>query len=112
MMSGAALADPMRLRLATPAPEGSAYARELHSFSREVLAGTSGHVEPKWYMDGIAGDELTQIERMRRGQLDGAGLAFGCERLAPSLLAVRIVGFVRSRDEASFVLRNLKARID
>lgn len=107
-----ALAEPMRLRLATPAPEGSAYARELHSFSREVLRGTGGHLEARWYMGGIAGDELMQIERMRRGQLDGAGLAFGCERLAPSLLAVRIAGLVRSRDEASFVMRSSKARID
>ena len=63
-------------------------------------------------MNGIAGDEQTQIHRMRRGQLDGAGLAFGCERLAPSLLAVRVVGLARSRDEASFVLRSSKARID
>ena len=112
LVSASALADPMRLRLATPAPEGTAYARELHSFSRDVLAGTHGHVEPKWYMSGIAGDELTQIDRMRRGQLDGAGLAFGCERLAPSLLAVRVTGLVRSRDEASYVMRSSKGRID
>jgi hypothetical protein len=42
----------MRLRLATPAPEGSAYACELHSFSREVLRDTGGHLEAKWYMGG------------------------------------------------------------
>jgi TRAP-type C4-dicarboxylate transport system substrate-binding protein len=107
-----ALADPVRLKLSTPAPEGSAYARELHSFSREVSAGTDGHVDAKWYMGGITGDELTQIERMQRGQLDGAGLALGCERLAPSLLAVRVVGLLRSRDEASLVIRRLKQRID
>ncbi len=112
LLGGTALADPIRLRLATPAPEGSAYARELHSFSREVLRETNGQVEAKWYMSGIAGDELTQIERMRRGQLDGAGLALGCDRLAPSLLAVRVVGLVRSRDEASFVMRSSKMRID
>ena len=109
---GTAFAEPMRLRLATPAPEGSAYARELNSFSREVFRDTDSHVEAKWYMSGIAGDELTQIDRMRRGQLDGAGLALGCDRLAPSLLAVRVVGLVRSRDEASFVMRRSKARID
>ncbi|MGZ3441277.1 MAG: TRAP transporter substrate-binding protein DctP [Polyangia bacterium] len=112
LLGGTALADPMRLRLATPAPEGSAYARELNSFSREVLRDTDGHIEAKWYMSGIAGDELTQIERMRRGQLDGAGLALGCDRLAPSLLAVRVVGLVRSRDEASIVLRRSKASVD
>src|SRR6185312_7932993 len=109
---GSAHADPLRLRLATPAPEGSSYARELHSFSRDVAARTDGHIDAKWYMGGIAGDELTQIDRMRRGQLDGAGLAFGCERLAPSLLAVRVVGLVRSRDEASYIIRSSKRLID
>jgi TRAP-type C4-dicarboxylate transport system substrate-binding protein len=112
LLCSSARADPQRLRLATPAPEGSSYARELHGFSRDVQGGTAGRIEAKWYMSGIAGDEFTQIDRMRRGQLDGAGLAFGCERLAPSLLAVRVVGLVRSRDEASFVLRSSKNRID
>jgi TRAP-type C4-dicarboxylate transport system substrate-binding protein len=112
LASGTARADPVRLRLSTPAPEGSAYARELHSFSRQVMSETNGHVDAKWYMGGITGDEQTQIERMLRGQLDGAGLALGCEKLAPSLLAVRVVGLVRSRAEASLVIRRLKLRID
>src|SRR5262249_43482813 len=109
---GTVHAQPVRLRLGTPAPEGSSYARELHSFSREVAGGTGGHVEAKWYMGGIAGDELTAIGRIRRGQLEGAGLALGCEHLAPSLLTVRVVGLIRSREEASLVHRHLKARID
>ena len=112
LSTGTAFADSLRLRLGTPAPEGSSYARELHSFSREVLSGTHGHVDAKWYMGGITGDEPTQIDRMQRGQLDGAGLAFGCEQLAPSMRVVRVVGLVRSRDEASLVLRHLKPQID
>ncbi len=107
-----AFADPVRLRLSTPAPEGSAYARELHSFSREVVAGTSERIDTKWYMGAITGDEFAQIDHMRRGQLDGAGLAIGCERLAPSLRTVRIVGLVRSREEASLVISRLKPQIE
>ncbi len=110
--SAPALADPVRLRLSTPAPEGSAYARELHSFSRQVLSSTDSRVDTKWYMGAITGDEFAQIDRMRRGQLDGAGLAIGCEQLSPSLRAVRVVGLVRSRDEASLVISHLKAKID
>ena len=109
---GVAFADPVRLRLSTPAPEGSAYARELHSFSREVVASSDGRVDTKWYMGAITGDEFAQISRMRRGQLDGAGLAIGCEQLAPALRAVRVVGLVRSRDEASLVIRRLKSKIE
>jgi TRAP-type C4-dicarboxylate transport system substrate-binding protein len=112
LSTGTASADSVRLRLSTPAPEGSSYARELHSFSREVLSATNGHVDAKWYMGGITGDEMTQLDRIQRGQLDGAGMAFGCERLAPSLRAVRVVGLVRSRDEASLVIRHLKPHIE
>jgi TRAP-type transport system periplasmic protein len=110
--SRAALAESVRLRLSTPAPEGSAYARELHSFSREVVSRTDGHIDTKWYMGAITGDEFAQIEHMRRNQLDGAGLAIGCEQLAPSLRTVRVVGLVRSRDEASLVISRLKPQIE
>jgi TRAP-type C4-dicarboxylate transport system substrate-binding protein len=112
LSASSAHADPLRLRLGTPAPEGSSFARELHSFSREISGLTTGHVEAKWYMGGITGNELEQIDRMKRGQLDGAGLAIGCDRLAPSLLAVRVAGLVQTREEASLVLRRMKVRID
>jgi TRAP-type C4-dicarboxylate transport system substrate-binding protein len=112
LMPAVASADPVRLKLSTPAPEGTAYARELHSFSREVKSGTDGELDAKWYMGAITGDELAQIDRMKRGQLDGAGLAIGCESLAPSLHALRVVGLVQSRDEAAFIMHHLQTRAE
>ena len=61
------------VRMATPAPEGTGWAREIHAISREVEAATHDGVKLKWYLGGIAGDELQMGERVRRDQLDGVG---------------------------------------
>jgi TRAP-type C4-dicarboxylate transport system substrate-binding protein len=107
-----AQADPVKLRIATVAPEGSGWAREMHDFSREVEVTTRGQVQLKWVLGGIAGDEFAAIERIRKGQLDGAALALGCEELAPSLHVVRLTGLIQSRDEYRYVLQRLRPRID
>ncbi len=44
-----AAAEPVTLRLASVAPEGTAFARELRAFGREVQAATHDTVTVKWY---------------------------------------------------------------
>src|SRR3954453_10187849 len=83
-------AEPIKLRMAAIAPEGTAWARELHALARDIETHTNGAVSMKWYLGGIAGDELTAVDRVRRGQLDGVGGALFCTRLAPSLWVLRL----------------------
>jgi TRAP-type transport system periplasmic protein len=73
-----------------------------------VEAATSGEVGLKVYFGGIAGDDARQADRMARGQLDGV-MSGGilCEQRAPSLRALRLVGFYRNRAEADFVAGRL-----
>jgi TRAP-type C4-dicarboxylate transport system substrate-binding protein len=98
--------------MAAIAPEGTAWARELHAFARDVEAATGGEVRIKWYLGGVAGDERTALGRARAGQLDGlAGPSF-CEQLAPSLRVIRTVGLFQSRDEAIDVLGRLGPQLD
>jgi TRAP-type C4-dicarboxylate transport system substrate-binding protein len=97
--------------MATVAPEGTGWAREIKALSREISAQTNGDVEVKWYFGGIAGDEFNVIERVRKGQLDGAGVTMVCEQLAPSLKVMRVVGLVQSRDESRFLLQRLWPRV-
>jgi len=96
------------LRFATIAPEGTAWSRELKAFSRDVESATHGALKVKWYMGGIAGDELAVPERIRKGQLDGQGAAVTCERLAPTLKVLRVAGLFRRRQEVSAVIDRLK----
>src|SRR3954468_18262980 len=102
-----AAADPVVLRLAAIAPEGTSWAREVRAFSREVETNTGGAVRIKWYLGGIAGDEVTSLDRTRRGQLDGGAVSVTCTRLAPSLKISRVIGFFRSRDEARHIYARL-----
>ena len=106
-------AEPVTLRLASVAPDGTAWARELKAFGREIGAATQGNVVAKWYLSGIAGDELQSHERVQRDQLDGI-LSGGmlCQRLAPSMRAAAMVDEFRDRDEANYVLGRLKPTID
>jgi TRAP-type C4-dicarboxylate transport system substrate-binding protein len=107
LVSGVSSADPVVLKLAAIAPEGTSWAREVRAFARDVETSTNGAVKVKWYLGGIAGDELQSLDRMRRGQLDGVAVSQACTRLAPSLRVSRVIGLFQSRDEARHIYARL-----
>ncbi|MCU1276866.1 MAG: Extracellular solute-binding protein, family 7 [bacterium] len=113
LLASVAHAEPVTLRLASVAPDGTAWARELKAFGREVTASTHDNVQVKWYLSGIAGDELQQHQRVMRDQLDGV-LSGGmlCQRLAPSMRAAGMAAEFRDRDEAHYVMGRLKSTLD
>ena len=104
--------EPVVLRMAAIAPEGTGWARELKAMARDLETSTHGAVRMKWYLGGIAGDEAAALARIRRGQLDGAAGALFCGSLSPTLAVTRIVGLVESRDEALYLVNHLRSRID
>jgi TRAP-type C4-dicarboxylate transport system substrate-binding protein len=108
----AARAETATLRLATIAPEGSAWARELAAYARDVQSGTQGAVRIKIYYSGIAGDEFTVLDRIKRDQLDGAVASESCMHLAPSMKVTRIVGLFQHRAESAYVMTRLKPLLD
>ena len=107
-LASAARADEVTLRMGTMAPDGTAWARELNAFSREIESRTAGQVRVKWYFGGISGDEPTMGERIRRGQLDGAASGGPlCEALAPSMRVMRVVGLLTTQKEAGYLAGQL-----
>ena len=102
----------IKIRVATIAPDGTAWARELHAFGRDVEQSTGGMVSMKYYFGAIAGDELAALDRVKKGQLDGIAGAIFCPRIAPSLWVARLVGLFRNRDEARQVLNRLRPLVD
>jgi TRAP-type C4-dicarboxylate transport system substrate-binding protein len=102
-------AAPVTLRMATIAPEGTAWAQEIRALNRDVEVATRGRVRFKWYLGAVAGDELTVLERIHKGQLDGeAGVTF-CTRLGPALRVMYLVGLFQSREEEAFILERLRS---
>lgn len=101
------------LRMATAAPDGTAWAREMKAMAREVETATHGSVSIRWFWSGIAGDDLEASERIARGQLDGvASGGVLCERLAPTMRVLRVSGLLQRRDEAVFLRSRLAGAID
>jgi TRAP-type C4-dicarboxylate transport system substrate-binding protein len=69
-------------------------------------------VQLKFYLGGVAGDEMAVLERIKRGQIDGSAGALNCEKLSPSLRVARIPGLFRAREEFRHVLGKLRKRLD
>lgn len=72
-----ALAGPaaaQTLKIATLAPDGSAWMRELRAAAAEVKQGTGGRVEVKFFPGGVMGNDAVVLRKMRLGQLQGGVL--------------------------------------
>jgi TRAP-type C4-dicarboxylate transport system substrate-binding protein len=93
------------LKMATVAPDGSAWARESRAFARAVQTRTLGHVRVKWFFNGIAGDDLQQAQRIQRGQLDGVATAqMMTEQFVPSMRLGILPDLFQNREELHAVL--------
>lgn len=62
------------VKIATLAPEGSAWMRELRAAAAEVEQGTEGRVQVKFYPGGVMGNDAVVLRKMRLGQLQGGVL--------------------------------------
>jgi len=101
------------LRMATVAPEGSGWSRELAAFARTVARRTENRVEIKFYWGGVAGDEKQVAERISRGQLDGtASGGMLCGEIMPSMRVLRVPGTCQDRDEAAYLMAQLNPRLE
>jgi TRAP-type C4-dicarboxylate transport system substrate-binding protein len=107
-----ARAESKVLRIAVVAPEGTEWARIIHSVGREVERETQGEVTLRLILGGIAGDELMVAERIKRGQLDGTvsgGML--CEDLSPTMRVLRVLGLYENRDQALSTMNQLNAQV-
>jgi TRAP-type C4-dicarboxylate transport system substrate-binding protein len=113
LLAGASLGEtPPVLRMASVAPSGTRWEAALKRFGHQAEQRSDGEVQLKWYMGGVAGDELTALARMQRGGLDGVAGAIFCEQLAPSLRVMEVIGMVQSTDEAEHILEFLQPDIE
>ena len=111
-LAARAAADPVTLRFATIAPEGTGWAREFKAFARDAEAFSDGQLRIKWYFSGIAGDETVVPDRIRRGQLDAEAAAVTCSNIAPSLRVMRVIGMFRRREETHAIIARMRPKLD
>ena len=62
------------IKIGTIAPDGSSWMREFRAAAAEVLAGTQGRVQIKYYPGGVMGSDTVVLRKIRLGQLQGGAL--------------------------------------
>jgi TRAP-type C4-dicarboxylate transport system substrate-binding protein len=66
------------LKIGTLAPGNSPWGKEFKRWASEVSQDTGGELDLDFQWNGQAGDESLMVQKVRSGQLDGAGVsAFG-----------------------------------
>jgi len=65
------------IKIATVAPDGTAWMREMRAGADAVKKDTDGRVEIKFYPGGVMGDEPTVMRKIRIGQLQGGAFTGG-----------------------------------
>jgi TRAP-type C4-dicarboxylate transport system substrate-binding protein len=72
--AGDASAEATVIKLATLAPEGSAWIQTLNDLNTEIMKKTDNSVRFKIYPGGVLGDEKDMVRKMYIGQVQGAVL--------------------------------------
>ncbi len=104
------LAAQARVKLATMAPDGSAWHKALMNMGSEWQQLPDGGVGLRVYPGGTAGDEAAVVRKMRIGQLDAAGVTIvGLVEIDPSFEALGIPLLFRDYDELAGVLAEMRS---
>lgn len=85
LLSLALPAHAQTLKIATLAPEGSAWMTTMRQAAADTEAATAGRVKIKFYPGGVMGNDGSVLKKIRLGQLQGGALtATGLASVAPN----------------------------
>ncbi|MEO8443835.1 MAG: TRAP transporter substrate-binding protein DctP [Gammaproteobacteria bacterium] len=100
------------IKLATVAPEGSGWMKDLRAAGLQIRDRTGGRVNLKFYGGGIQGNDKKVLRKIRIGQLQG-GLftSNGLEERYPDILVYGLPMLFNSQDEVDYVRGKMDARL-
>lgn len=97
------------LKIATIAPEGSAWMRTMREGADEIGRRTSGRVTLKFYTGGVMGNDRSVLRKIRVGQLHGGAFTSGgLEEVYPDLGLYNLPLVFHAPEEVDYV----RARLD
>lgn len=109
---GASLVEAATIKIATIAPDGSAWMKEMRRAAEAVKQRTQGQLEIKFYPGGVMGSDATVVKKIKLGQLQGG--AFSGAELSPVLPDAQIYSLpflFRDQREVDYVRGKLDARL-
>jgi TRAP-type C4-dicarboxylate transport system substrate-binding protein len=93
-----------KIKLATLAPDGSHWMKEMRAGGEEIAKRTSGRVKLKFYPGGVMGNDRSVLRKIRVGQLDGGAFtAGGLAEVYPDINIYGIPFLFASDEVADFV---------
>ena len=108
-----ATAGPTVIKMATLAPEGSAWYKILAQMGDDWKTATNGAVVLRIYPGGVVGDEDAMIRKMRVGQLQAAAITgIGLATLDRSFYALHVPMMYASDEEFDYVRDRLAPMLE
>jgi len=108
--SGPALAQ--TLKIATIAPEGSSWMKDMRAGAKAIEEHTDGRVKIKYYAGGVQGNDKQVQRKMRTGQLHGGAFSSGgLNRFQPDGDIFSLPMLFNTIEEARFVRDALEAEV-
>jgi len=102
-------ANAATIKIATIAPDGTAWMREMRAAGEAIKTKTDGRVEMKFYPGGVMGDDATVLRKMKIGQLQGGAFTGGEASILTKDAQVYSLPFTfRSEDE----IAKARAKLD
>ncbi len=93
---GADLHAETTVKIATLAPNGSAWMRVFNAWGRDVQTKSGGALKLRFYPGGVAGDERDVIRKMRTGQMHGGAVTgVGLGQIHKAVLVLQLPGIFR-----------------
>ncbi|MGE3538337.1 MAG: TRAP transporter substrate-binding protein DctP [Candidatus Tectimicrobiota bacterium] len=101
---GLSHAEPVVIKFATLAPEGTPWMNIMEEMNREVQDKSAGQVMFRFYAGGVAGDERDVIRKIRINQLHGGALSgFGLGDIVAAVRVLELPQLFQSSAEADHV---------
>lgn len=99
-------------KIATLAPEGGSWMREMRAGAEAVKTRTEGRVQVKYFPGGVQGNDVAVLRKIRLGQLQGGALAsVELAQVVPDAQLYSLPFQFRSQAEVDYVRPKIDARM-
>jgi TRAP-type C4-dicarboxylate transport system substrate-binding protein len=65
------------LKIATIAPDGTSWMKQMRAAAKQIQEGTEGRVKLRFYPGGVMGNDNSMLRKIRVGQLQGGAITGG-----------------------------------